>query len=158
MFRFVLAAAAALLVSPASADPHWGWPTHDWPPFTAWERPARFGGDGRRLPDALIHGPHGPQSFPFVDRRANRPSGGLTRRFPRPTWGHARLDWCAAPGAGCGPEVAQHFCIAQGYRRVVEAVQERDVGAYAPTAQIASGLACAGPGCHGFMQITCTRG
>lgn len=159
MSRLAFAAIAALLViaAPAAAGPHLGWPSHgpfEWPSL---HHPTRVPGDGHRLPQALIHGPNGPQSFPYVDRRAHRSIGAGTRRFPRPMAHGARLDWCVEPSAGCGPHAAQAFCAARGFTRVVEAVQERHVGRYAATRQLGSGLVCAGSGCHGFMVITCTR-
>lgn len=109
------------------------------------------------LPGAQIHGPEGLSDLPTVNRRAHRQYGKTTVRFPRPVYRGQRLDWCSSPGIECGPSTAQHFCEAAGFARVIELVQERDVGLYAETRQIASGLSCTGRGCHGFMRITCTK-
>jgi hypothetical protein len=109
------------------------------------------------LPYAQLHGPHGPRPVPFIDERAHRPAGASTVSFPRPTLGGVRLDWCAAPRHGCGAYTAQVFCASKGFRRAVQAVQERGAGTYAATVQIESGLTCHGPACTGFQRITCTR-
>lgn len=120
------------------------------------EPATRLPGDSR-LPAAELSGPDGLSNIPHVDRRGHRSVGLSTRTFPRPSLRGGRLDWCSAPGFGCGPQTAQHFCEAKGFARVVEAVEERDVGLYTPTRQIASGLSCSGKGCSGFLRITCTR-
>ena len=112
----------------------------------------------RGRPNAFLHGPEGLSDIPFIDRKAHQETGRSTKRFPRPAFDGQRVDWCSAPNFECGPSAAQHFCEATGYHRVVEVVQERDVGLYAHTRQIATGLLCAGPGCHGFLRITCSKG
>jgi len=160
---FAVAVLVSLLApaSPSGAtapgEPHFGWPHHG--PFDGVlnrNPPPRTGGNGV-LPYAIIHGPHGPTQIPYVDSGAHRTIGQSTRRFARPTWQGARLAWCAGPGGACGPVVAQSFCTSNGYRRVVQAVMEPHVGAYASTRTIGQGLACAGPDCHGFLRIVCTR-
>lgn len=113
------------------------------------------GEEGR--PSAQLHGPDGLVDIPTVNRDGHRKFGRSTVRFPRPLFQGKRLDWCSAPAHECGPSAAQHFCEASGFRRVIEAVQENDVGLYADTQQIASGLSCTGRGCHGFLRITCTK-
>jgi len=151
--------AGALLTCLWNAGARADWPTLAGVPplqIILHEPNERTPGDGR-LPSAQLHGPQGFTDIPTGDRRAHRPSGRATKRFPRPAVSGLRLSWCSAPGIDCGPIAAQHFCQAAGYRRVIEAVQERDVGLYAETRQIGSGLVCAGRGCDGFLSITCTR-
>lgn len=109
------------------------------------------------LPGVQMHGPDGLSDLPTVNRRAHRSYGKTTVRFPRPVYHGQRLDWCSSPGIECGPSAAQHFCESAGFQRAIEVIQERDVGLYAETRQIASGLSCTGRGCHGFMRITCTK-
>jgi hypothetical protein len=109
------------------------------------------------LPYSQLHGPHGVRPIPFIDERAHRPSGLSTVNFPRPTIQGVRLDWCAASHHGCGAYTAQVFCATKGFRRAVQAVQERGTGHYAATVQIESGHLCHGPRCTGFQRIVCTR-
>lgn len=116
----------------------------------------RHSPDGIR-PNALLDGPRGLREIPAIDRVATRPIGVSVRQFPRPVVHGARLDWCLAPGHACGPAAAQAFCEMKGFSRVVQAVEEREVGRYAATLQLSSGLACAGKACTGFARIVCTR-
>jgi hypothetical protein len=156
--RFVAVPLAFLAIAPAHAGgPHWGWP-HAAPMDMVFHRDYTPRGGNGLQPNAVIYGPSGPVAIPTVDRRAHRTMGVGTRRFARPVWHGARLDWCSAGAQGCGPVAAQAFCRARGFRRVVEAVQERRVGLYAHTVQIGSGLSCTGSGCAGFARITCTHG
>lgn len=108
-------------------------------------------------PNALLDGPRGLREIAAIDRSTTRPIGVSVRHFPRPVVHGTRLDWCLAPGHDCGPAAAQAFCQMQGFTRVVQAVQEQEVGRYATTLQLGSGFACAGKACNGFARITCTR-
>lgn len=159
MSRFVL---AVLVVIQFSAAAHAGMPLVFWPqhgpmgPDIPYETRSRTSPDGI-LPRGLLYGPRGPEETPAVDQRAHRRVGQGTVAFARPTINGMRLDWCLHPRVGCGPAAAHAFCTVKGFQRVVQLVGEREVGRYAPTTQIASGLSCSGRDCNGFSRIVCSR-
>jgi hypothetical protein len=155
--RAVLILAALASGAPVADAGNYFWPQHAPLDVVLHHDFRQRRSDDGVLPRALLYGQDGPTEIPTADDRAHRPQGGRTVAFSRPTWNGMRLDWCVQPRAGCGPWAAQSFCEAHGFRRVVQAVQEAEVGRYAHTSQIGTGLACAGSGCHGFARIVCTR-
>ncbi|KAL4431410.1 hypothetical protein ABPG75_006666 [Micractinium tetrahymenae] len=79
-----------------------------------------------------------------------------TVRFPRPRIRGAPLNFCTAPGAGCGEAAATAFCQAAGMRSVAEM---DPVVAAARTAHVvqAGGSCQGGPSCRTWEYLVCSR-
>ena len=78
------------------------------------------------------------------------------RRYKRPRYGLARLDWCRLWASECGAPAANAFCRYKGHAGgAVRWGKANNIGATERTIVIGTGDICDRPSCDGFTYIDC---
>jgi hypothetical protein len=88
----------------------------------------------------------------------NGVSNGLTfKKFKKPMYKGARLDFCMEDNTGCGQDAADAFCEAQGFGGAARFSKARGKGIGYDTIQIGTGDANDNEPASAFKSITCEQ-